>query len=395
MPATLLGGIVINEILVDPNGANNFDTDGNGTAAANDEFVELYNTSSSAIDISGLELWDDGVGHWFTFPPESELQPDARAVVAVGVQTGGSLPTGGPDDLTFDNGRGSAVINNGGDNVVVYDPANDEFIQATFNGDAADDPPNDYAGFSATATRSGVTEDFGNDTDGLSLQRESDGNTDVTSDTPTPGTVNVCFADGTVLATSQGEIAIEDLTPGDRLLTSDRGAQTVRWVYRKTWSRAQVLADPRRRPVCIRSGSFGAGLPRRDLLVSQQHRILVSGPIVRRMFDTDQVFLPAKSLLHLSGVGLIVPAESVSYYHILLDHHEVLFANGIAAESLHLGPMAVASIPPAALEEVETLLGASIDALSRPLARPNSKFRKATRLVERHVKNSRPLQSVA
>ena len=395
MPATLLGGIAINEILVDPNGANNFDTDGNGTAAANDEFIELYNTSSSAIDISGLELWDDGVGHWFTFPPESELQPDARAVVVVGVQTGGSLPTGGPDDLTFDNGRGSAVINNGGDNVVVYDPANDEFIQATFNGDAADDPPNDYAGFSATATRSGVTEDFGNDTDGLSLQRASDGSDSFTSDTPTPVKVNVCFADGTRLATPQGEIAIENLAQGDKLLTADRGAQTVRWVYHKTWSRAQVLADPGRRPVCIRSGSFGAGLPRRDLLVSQQHRILVSGPIVRRMFDADQVFLPAKTLLCLPGVTLISPDESVSYYHILLDHHEVLFANGIAAESLHLGPMALASIPPDALDEVEALLGARIETLSHPLSRPCSNARKASRLIERHLWNSRPLPSVA
>jgi hypothetical protein len=395
MPASLRGGIVINEILVDPNGANNFDTDGNGTASDVDEFVELYNTSSSAVDISGLELWDDGKGQWFTFPPGSVLQPDARAAVVVGVQTGGSLPAGGPDDLAFDAERGSPLINNGGDNVVVYDPGNDEFIQATYNGDAADDPPNDYSGFSATATRSGATEDFGNDADGLSLQRASDGNTSFATDTPNPGTVNVCFADGTLLTASQGEIAIEDLAPGDRLLTADRGAQTVRWVYHKTWSRAEVLADPGRRPVCIPAGSFGSNLPYRDLLVSQQHRILMSGPIVRRMFQASTVFLPAKSLLSLPTVNLIVPDDSVTYYHILLDHHEVLFANGIAAESLHLGLMALTSLPPAAIEEVEMLLGAPVDALSRPLARPHSNVRKATRLIERHIKNSRTLQSAA
>ncbi|WP_257894863.1 lamin tail domain-containing protein [Gymnodinialimonas phycosphaerae] len=172
----LLGGIVINEILVDPNGAMNFDTDGNGTADAMDEYVELYNDSSSAIDISGLELRDAGVGNWFTFPPGTILQPGAHAMVMSGVQSGGSLPTGGTDDLFFDAGRGSPLINNGGDNVILYDPTNDEYIQATFNGDAQDDPTlgaGGYSGFSATAAKVGTGEDFGNDTDGQSLQRDA------------------------------------------------------------------------------------------------------------------------------------------------------------------------------------------------------------------------------
>ncbi|WP_299751717.1 hypothetical protein [uncultured Tateyamaria sp.] len=55
MPDELLGGIIINEILVDPSGSTaNFDTDGNGTADATDEYVELRNVSDTAIDISGV-----------------------------------------------------------------------------------------------------------------------------------------------------------------------------------------------------------------------------------------------------------------------------------------------------------------------------------------------------
>ncbi len=143
-------------ILVDPNGASNYDTDDNGTAAATDEYVELLNTSTTDIDISGLQLWDQGVGNWFTFPPGTILQPGGHAMVMSGVQAGGSLPTGGPDDLFFEAGRGSALINNGGNNVVLYDPAGDEYISATFNGDALDDPTATYSGFSATATQSGT-----------------------------------------------------------------------------------------------------------------------------------------------------------------------------------------------------------------------------------------------
>ncbi|MGB7319022.1 MAG: lamin tail domain-containing protein [Planktotalea sp.] len=175
MPDTLLGGIVINEILVDPNGALNFDTDGNGTADATDEYIELYNTSGSPIDISGLELWDAGVGQWFVFPPGTILAAGGHAMVLSGVQAGGALPTGDPGDLFFDAGRGSPLINNGGDNVTLYDPTNDEFVQATYNGDALDDPTlgaSGYSGFSGTATRIGSGEDFGNDTDGQSCSAQ-------------------------------------------------------------------------------------------------------------------------------------------------------------------------------------------------------------------------------
>ncbi len=184
--SVLGGGVTINEILPDPNGSTyNTDTDGNGTAASTDEFVELYNLSGSAIDISGWQLWDKGSGNWFTFPgvPGSlttVLAAGAYAHVMVGVQPGGSLPAmTNPNSLAFDAGRGSAVINNDGDNVVLYDPGQDEYIQLLFNGVAADDPPNEYTGFPATATRVGPIEDWGNDLDGVSLVRSPSGDANV------------------------------------------------------------------------------------------------------------------------------------------------------------------------------------------------------------------------
>ena len=159
MPNTLLGSIVINELLVDDNGALNFDTDGSGAANSADEYFELYNTSGAAINIGGLQLWDAGVGLWFTFPVGTMLAEGARAMVMSGVQTGGTLPTGNPGDLFFDAERGSSVINNGGDNVTVLDPSGaGTFIQATFNGGSLDDPTlggGGYSGFPASAARSG------------------------------------------------------------------------------------------------------------------------------------------------------------------------------------------------------------------------------------------------
>ena len=195
--AVLGNGVCINEILIDPNSSTaNFDTDGNGTADDCDEFVELYNTSTSTIDISGWELWDAGVLKWFTFPGSADdgttlLAPGAYAVVVVSVQSGGSLPTmTNPDSLAFDAAQGSSLINNTKDNVVLYDPGEDEYIQLIYNGAAVEDPTSGYPGFSATAARIGDVEDFGNDEDGKSLTRYPSGDTNVMVHDSIPGAGN-------------------------------------------------------------------------------------------------------------------------------------------------------------------------------------------------------------
>lgn len=400
MADMLLGGIVINEILVDPNGSINFDTDGNGTAAATDEYIELYNASAGPIDISGLELWDAGIGHWFTFPPGTILEAGAHALVMTGVQSGGSLPTGDPNDLFFDAGRASAFINNGGDNVTVYDPTNDEFIQATYNGDALDDPTTSYSGFSSTATRVGSGEDFGYDVDGLSLQRQGDGNSTFVTDGPTPGTTNICFANGTMILTPFGERPVEDIQPGDLVVTADHGVQPVLWTFTKTWTGRQIAKSPNLAAVKLRKGALGNGLPERDLRLSQHHCVMVQGDIAERMFGVSEVLAPASAFLALDGVSLDAPAEGLSYYHIMLGQHEVLFANGAPTESLYLGKQATASIPAEALRDLQDVLGRSLDDLTRegrgPVrAREFVKGKRARRLIDRHARNNRPLVSRA
>ncbi|MGH1579272.1 Hint domain-containing protein [Planktotalea sp.] len=397
MPDSLLGGIVINEILVDPNGALNFDTDGNGTAAAVDEYVELYNTSGSAIDISGLELWDAGIGHWFTFPPGTILAAGGHAMVMSGLQAGGSLPTGDPDDLFFEAGRATALINNGGDNVTLYDPGNDEFVQATYNGDSLDDPTlgaGGYSGFSATATRNGLGEDFGNDTDGQSLQRTGDGSDTFGSEDATPGTTNICFADGTHVLTPDGPRRVETLAVGDLVLNADNTAVPLRWIFAKTWSADQMRARQNLAPICISQGALGVNLPSKYLRISQQHRILIEGPIARRMFGSDEVLVPAKALLSLAGVYIDEPSTPVSYYHLMLDQHDILISEGLRSESLYLGKQALSSIPHAALNEALMLLGLSKESLTQnryPPARPIAQMKQARRLIARHRRNDKPL----
>lgn len=395
MADQLLNGIIINEILVDPNGAVSFDTDGNGTSAATDEYIELYNSSNSAINISGLQLWDDGVGNWFTFPAGTILQAGGHAMVMTGLQPGGSLPTGAPNDLFFSAGRNTALINNTGDNVTLYDPTNNQYIQATFNGDPLDTPTNGsggYSGFSSTATRVGAGENFGYDVDGLSLQRETDGADTINLNTPTPGVTNVCFADGTFLATPSGNTPIEQLRAGDLVETADRGPQPITWAYSHTWTAAEIARSPNLAAVLIRAGALGVGLPSKDLRLSQQHRVLIKGAIAQRMFGASEVLVPAKSLLTLPGVSLDFPETDVTYFHIMLDQHEVVFSNGVPSESLFLGAQAIEAIPARALNEICAVLNVArcqLGKLAGPVspARTFVKGKKAAQLIERHAKN--------
>ncbi len=398
MADLLRGGIAINEVLVDPNGPTSFDTDGSGTAAATDEFIELVNTSNSAISIAGLQLWDQGNGNWFTFPAGAVLQPGAHAVVVTGLQSGGSLPTGGPDDLFFSAGRNTAVINNGGDNLVVLDPSANEYIIATFNGDTLDNPPaggGGYTGFPATATLVGAGEDFGNDIDGYSIQRASNGSGGfVNNQTPTPGTHNVCFTAGTQVQTPRGPVAIETLQPDDMVLTRDNGPQPVVWVWSKTHSPAAMARNQRLCPVRIARHALGNSLPVRDLYVSQQHRVLIASRIAERIFGETEVLVAAKDLLALAGVEVVLPAQELTYIHLLLNGHEIVLAEGAPSESMYLGPQALRVMDGAMQAEVKLLLGVTQDVFPQAAHQPARLFavgKMARQLVARHMKNRKAL----
>jgi hypothetical protein len=311
-----------------------------------------------------------------------------------GIQAGGSLPTGAPGDLFFEAGRGAALINNGGDNVVVYDPGADQYISATFNGDAQDDPAATYSGFSSTATRSGVGENFGNDTDGLSLQRVFDGGSGfIGTKAPTPGTVNVCFTQGTLFDTDKGTRRIEALRPGDLLMTRDNGLQPVRWIWARKRPRDLLLREPGLRAVLIRKGALGNGVPRRDLRVSRQHRILVQSKIAWRMFGRLEILVPAKDLLALEGVTLEQPVQDITYFHILLEHHQILLAEGTPAESLYLGTEARKALEPAAAQELALIFGEEWQRFCAGMApvRPLVSGRRARLLAARHARNRRAL----
>ena len=133
-------------------------------------------------------------------------------------------------------------------------------------------------------------------------------------------TVPACFAAGSRILTVSGDVAVERLVAGDRVETVS-GPARIGWVGH---SRVDAARHPRPwdvYPVRIRAGAFGAGLPRRDLLLSPEHAVYAEG-----------VLIPVRHLVNDATIVQEV-VEAITYYHIELDAHGAVFAEGLTAES--------------------------------------------------------------
>ena len=198
----------------------------------------------------------------------------------------------------------------------------------------------------------------------------------------------VCFAAGTMIDTSHGPVAVEDLAVGDLVMTRDSGLQPIRWIDQN--SLTHIPANFR--PVRIRAGALGLDTPSTDLLVSPQHRILVRSAIAQKMFGTSEVLVAAKQLLQIDGIDLAHDLDEVTYVHFLFDDHQIVFSNGTETESLYTGPEALDSVGPAARDEIFALFPELADRDDAPAAaRPLVSGRMGRRLAVRHAQHRKPL----
>lgn len=211
---------------------------------------------------------------------------------------------------------------------------------------------------------------------------------------PTTGAAVVvpCFGRGTMIDTPDGVRAVEDLRAGDMVLTRDHGPQPIRWVGASTVSAAKLDLMPNLRPIRIRAGALDAGVPERDLIVSPQHRVLVSSRIARRMFDGAEVLIAAKHLLGMDGIEIADDLAGVDYFHLLLDGHQILISDGAETESLYLGTEARKAVGPKAMREIQALFPDLADATAAvPQARNFASGKMGRKLAMRQARNHQPL----
>src|SRR5690606_10332266 len=112
-----------------------------------------------------------------------------------------------------------------------------------------------------------------------------------------------CFTAGTIVETPDGSVAIETLKVGDPVVTR-HGIKPLKWVGKRRLDVIDLMANPKLLPIRIPAGAMGNGLPRRDVSVSPQHRIMIRSAIAERMFSTSEVLMPAKSLVGHNGIDV-------------------------------------------------------------------------------------------
>ncbi len=157
----------------------------------------------------------------------------------------------------------------------------------------------------------------------------------------------ICFTPDTQIVTPQGSRPVQDLRPGDLVVKRDHGLQPIRWIKSRT-----VPALDRFAPIRIKQGVLSG--QQEDILVSPQHRMLFTGYQSELLFGDSEVLVSAKHLVDGRDVT-IETGGFVTYYHILFDEHEIIYANGAASESFHPSEIGLSAVTDEARDELFAL----------------------------------------
>lgn len=192
----------------------------------------------------------------------------------------------------------------------------------------------------------------------------------------------ICFTKGSMITTARGLRPVEQLAPGDLVITRDQGAQAVAWVSCQRIESPKLAMQENLRPVVIAKGSIAPGIPCRDTSVSRQHRVLLDRhfPGVNR--DTE-LFAPAVALDY-SGLSRIDHScAPVTYVHVFFERHQILQCDGLWSESFYPGRIGLASLEAAARQEFEQIFPDLSPQFGGDMktARPHVAARKAAALI--------------
>ena len=151
----------------------------------------------------------------------------------------------------------------------------------------------------------------------------------VLSSAVTNSTVDVapCYCPGTLIKTGRGQKRVEKLKIGDKVMTASGALRRVKWVGRRSYSGRFMMGRNDILPICIKAGALEDNLPKRDLWISPHHAMYFGDK------SLHGVLIEAKDLVN--GVSIVQDerAERVEYFHIELDSHDVIIAEGALSES--------------------------------------------------------------
>jgi hypothetical protein len=357
-------------LTVADNGTNTDTISGNTVTAGSDGESAADATGSMLVEIAGpvsnveiiygnqlggtQAIWvSDVFFDTIANPPGNDELNGGLGDDAIFGEGGDDLITGGQGSDTLDGGTGNDTLNIAEGDSVLGGDGDDLFVVT----DTAE------AGNSPITIDGGEGDETGGDT--LDLNGLADFSTlNLTTDIlgEKAGTVElldgslvtfsgieniICFTPGTLIDTAHGPRPIETLAIDDLIVTRDHGLQPLRWVGSRT-----VAAQGRFAPIEIEKTLLpGASA---SLLVSPQHRLLWTGARAQILFGTDEVLVSAQHLLPNPAVSRRSGGQ-VTYVHLMLDHHQVIYANGAPTESFYPGDQALGALSDAGRDEMFSL----------------------------------------
>jgi Ca2+-binding RTX toxin-like protein len=254
---------------------------------------------------------------------------------------GDDIVTGGIGNDTISGGEGADSLLGGDDRDVFLDVGAGDTIDGG-DGDSTDDGIDDdfdtldLRGLGRFEIVGETTDPDGNSTSGTVNFLGADDSITGTLEFGEIENLIPCFTPGTLIATPRGEKLVEELQLGDRVITRDNGLQEIRWIGHRALGAQDLHNAPHLKPVLIRAGALGHGLPERDMLVSPQHRLLLNSERAALYFEEREVLAAAKHLTGMEGVDQ-VEASGTTYIHFMFDQHEVVLSNGAWTESFQPG----------------------------------------------------------
>lgn len=261
---------------------------------------------------------------------------------------GDDILLGGSGDDLFEGGPGNDTMTGGADRDVFQGVNAGDVVDGSETGDDFDCL--DLRGSAPVGGSLEVTFDPDNAENGVVDYFNEDGS-DAGQLVFTNIEKVICFTPGTLIATPKGERKVEELQVGDRVITRDNGMQEIRWVGRREMPGEELAAKEHLRPVLIREGALGNGLPERDMMVSPQHRVLIANDKTALYFEEREVLVAAKHLTDMEGID-VVDVSHTSYIHIMFEAHEVILSDGIWTESFQPGDQLLVGIGDAARDEI-------------------------------------------
>lgn len=163
-----------------------------------------------------------------------------------------------------------------------------------------------------------------------------------------------CFTPGAMIATPRGEVPVETLREGDKVITRDNGIREIRWTGSRTLNRQELAEGFNLKPILIRKGALGHNLPERDMLVSPQHRVLVTGESPQLYFEESEVLVAARHLVGKTGIS-VVDTMRTTYIHFMFDQHEVVLSDGAWTESFQPGDHSLGALGAEIRDEIFAL----------------------------------------